>query len=224
MPAVSVIRKAIAGTPLRRTRLHDEKGNITEWGDLAYLPVNLAYVANRIAFGRYPDLPWFTFGMIRRIERILDPGWSAIEFGCGSSTAWIARRVGTLHSIEHDPVWYQKTEDQLATLGIDNVRLELRELDRFTDLSDHEDGSLDFAIVDGQMRDRCMKAVLPKIKRGGYVYLDNSDKDMTIPNGPVRIAEQRLREEVARRGGQIEQHTGLTVGLLSAHEGTLARL
>jgi hypothetical protein len=131
------------------------------------------------------------------------------------STPWYARRVQYLHSVESDPVWYARVAPMLPT----NVRYELRdERIVYTDLSDYEDGSLDFAVIDGDYRGACARAVIPKIRAGGYVFLDNSDKDMTVPRGEVRLAEAALRAAVKQRGGRIEQRTGVAVGLLVANQ------
>ena len=104
------------------------------------------------------------------------------------------------------------------------VRYELRTLDGYADLSDYENGSLDFAVVDGVIRATCVESVLPKLKPGGYLYLDNSDKDMTIPGGDLRIAEDRVREAARVRGGNLEYFTGLTIGTINTHQGLLAKL
>ena len=51
----------------------------------------------------------------------------------------------------------------------------------FRALNDIEDASLDFAIVDGRARTECCMEILPKIKKGGILILDNSERDRYYP-------------------------------------------
>jgi predicted O-methyltransferase YrrM len=104
------------------------------------------------------------------------------------------------------------------------VRYELRDPGGYRDLSEYVDGSLDLVVVDGILRDECVQAAVPKLRPGGWLYLDNTDKDMTIENGSMRRAEAALRSAVRERDGSLEQHTGLTVALFSTHQWMLASL
>jgi hypothetical protein len=217
---MNLLRKIISGGELHISRLHDEKGHIAPLSDLRYLPRNVGYVFERKVFGKLPEMPWFTFTAIGRIEQIIQPTWNMIEFGSGMSTKWFAERVATIHSIESNPTWHARVAPTLPK----NAKYELRARETYADIAEYQDGYFDFAVVDGEVRANCMRSVLPKIKSGGYVYFDNSDKDMTIPGGDCRIAEQLLLAACKARDGKAEHIHGLTVGALSAHEGILAKL
>ena len=73
------------------------------------------------------------------------------------------------------------------------------------------------------MRGRCVTAIIPKIKPGGWVYLDNSDKDAPEAEYGVnlRSAEAALRRMV--KEDDIETFTGFTIGSLNTHQGMLFR-
>jgi hypothetical protein len=214
------LRKVIAGGEQRISRLHDEKGRLMPLSDLRYVPRSVGYIFGRKLADKLPELPWFTFTAIRRIEQIIQPTWKMIEFGSGMSTKWFAERVATIHSIESNPTWYARVAPTLPK----NARYELRAREHYADVSEYQDGHFDFAVVDGEVRADCMRSVLPKIKCGGYIYFDDSDKDMTIPNGDCRIAEQLLIAACEARNGKAEHILGLAVGALAAHEGILAKL
>ena len=216
----NLVRRLVAGDPYRRSRLHDEKGNRIPARELRHLPRSLWWAVRRRVNAKLPEVPWITFDAIARLDELLQPDWRMIEFGSGMSTRWYAERVAALHSIEDNRDWHDRVAPSLPA----NVRYEYREAPAYWDVSDYQDLSLDVAVIDGSHRAECMAAVLPKIKRQGWVYLDNSDKDMTIPNGSVRRAERALREAVATRGGHLEQATGLTVGMLVPNQWTLAQL
>lgn len=217
---MGVLRKIIVADPYRKTRLHDEKGNRVPLTDVWYLPLNSYFTARRLLTGRLAEMPWIAFGAIKRLDALLDSSWSMIEFGSGMSTSWYASRVASVHSVEDDPAWHRRIAPTLP----ENVKYELRIRDNYADLSDYEDESLDFAVVDGILRGECMRAVIPKVRRGGWIYLDNSDKDMTIPDGEVRQAERLLREAVTDRGGDLEEGTGLIVGFMLAAQWQLGRI
>ena len=57
--------------------------------------------------------------------------------------------------------------------GLTNVSLYLRPLEDYANVDDIPDESVDFCVVDGAVRGRCVTAIIPKIKPGGWVYLDN---------------------------------------------------
>ena len=221
---MSLLTKLIAGDNCRKTRFHDEKGNLIPISQLLYLPLNILFLARAKIFKHYPQLPWIPFNVINRMEQILSREWVMLEFGSGMSTLWYARRVKFLYSIEHDACWYRKISREIEKNHLTNVKYELRGLDDYSQLDDLADKSLDFIVVDGAQRSACLTASLHKLKEGGYLYLDNSDKDMTIPNGDIRLSEKILRDAVKQSNGQLWEFTGLTVAMISSHQGMLARL
>ena len=215
------LRKIVCADGFRKTRFHDEKGNLLPPDQLRHLPRNLVYTTRRLATGRLPELPWITFDAIERLSEVLMPGWRMVEFGSGMSTAWYAGRVAQVHTIEDDPFWYRR----VAASAPADVRCELRQGSSYWDLSEYEDGCLDVVVVDGSHRAECVRSALPKLGPGGWLFLDNSDKDMsTGGRGDLRRAEAALFDGVRDRGGHTEQATGLTVGRLIAQQWLLAQL
>ncbi len=141
--------------------------------------------ANLLYQKLHPGDPWLTPPAIRVLDGALERRFWGLEFGSGRSTLWLARRVGRLISVEHDPLWYEKVKKNLAYYEIGNVDYHLVPRDpddappppayvRVADLV--PDGELDFALVDGIYRDLCVLAVLPKLRRGGFVVIDNINR------------------------------------------------
>ena len=112
----------------------------------------------------------------------------------------------------------------MANLDIDNVRLELRSEELYADLSHIDDETLDFAMVDGTDREGCIVSVVPKLKPGGNLYLDNSDKDINRPNGDLRRAEAALHKAITARGGSIRYFSDFSPTNFFVEQGMLARL
>jgi predicted O-methyltransferase YrrM len=145
------------------------------------------YVYNRarqVAYERaHPGDPWLTPAAIRLLEPMLRRNDHGAEFGSGRSTAWFARRVAALTSVEHDKRWHDVVSAGLKAGGISNVDYILAPEDQPTERGGDSayarvalsfpDASLDFALIDGHYRDYSAKFVLPKIRPGGMLVIDN---------------------------------------------------
>lgn len=209
---------------LRKTRFHDEKGNLVDLIGKIYAPLALTTAVLRKVFGYRPKYPSLSFRAIAEIDRLLQPTYRCVEFGSGMSTPWFAARCGFLLSIENNKDWHRRVSAMIDGPRYSHVRYELRDDDRFSDLSGYDDGFFDFALIDGWDRHGCVLSVVPKIKPGGWIYLDNTDKDMTRPNGDLRRAEAALLEAVRERGGTIRYFVDFATGNFFVEQGLLVRL
>jgi len=125
------------------------------------------------------------------LDKWLGRNHVGIEWGTGRSTLWLARRIGRLTSIEHDPAWFERTCRGLDKLSVGRVRILMRETSAqdYAGITDEfEDGGLDFALVDGvsALRDACTLAAISKIREGGLLILDDAQRylplDVVVPN------------------------------------------
>lgn len=220
-----LIQKVISGgSNLRKTRLHDEKGNLIDFQGTLYAPKALATTFLRVAFGYRPHLPWISYRAIQEIERLIQKDWKVIEFGSGMSTLWLAKRCGFLHSVEDNEHWYKKVTIILSQQGIENTRYELRSKDAYSDLTEYNEYYFDLALIDGTNRAGCMRAVVNKIKHGGWIYLDNSDKFANEPDSDFRIAETVLLQAVAERSGKARHFVDFAPAQSFVSQGILAKL
>jgi len=145
------------------------------------------YIDNRIREILYrrahPEAPWLTPAAIRLLATMLRPADRGAEFGSGRSTIWFAARVASLTSVEHDACWHETVSTKLKERGFGNVDCILagedQPIERGGDSAyartalSFADVSLDFALVDGQYRDYSAKYIMPKIKPGGMLIIDN---------------------------------------------------
>jgi predicted O-methyltransferase YrrM len=158
------------------------------------------------------------------VAAILDHDARVVEFGSGMSTLWLARRAGFVLSVEDDAGWHDAVQAKLSRHRLGNVRLELRGERDYADLSGFPDRYFDFALVDGSARHDCVVAALAKLKPGGWLYLDNTDKDMTRPGGDLRRAEAALLDAVDASGGDVRTFVDFAPGNFFVEQGMLARL
>ncbi len=220
-----LIKKVISGgSNLRKTRFHDEKGNLIDFKGLLYAPRAFATNFFRVAFGYRPYLPWISYRAIQEIERLIQKDWKAVEFGSGMSTLWIAKRCKFLYSVEDDEQWYKKVTTILSQQSIGNIRYELRSREAYCDLTEYDDHCFDFALIDGTNRADCMRTAINKIKHGGWIYLDNSDKFASDPNGDLKIAETVLLQAVAERSGKAKYFVDFAPTQSFVSQGILAKL
>jgi predicted O-methyltransferase YrrM len=153
----------------------------------AYSHLTPRYVFNRtrqIFYERtHPDDPWLTPAAVRLLAGLLCPADEGVEFGSGRSTVWFAARVAALTSVEHDVRWHEAVTVRLKDRGLGNVEYVLapedQPMERGGDSAyartalGFSDGALDFALVDGHYRDYSAKFIMPKIRPGGMLIIDN---------------------------------------------------
>lgn len=133
-----------------------------------------------------PDAPWLTPEAIRLLDLMLRPSDVGAEFGSGRSTLWLARRCAHLISIEHDQAWHATVLDALALEGITHVDYRCYPPDEPETNGDQSAyaqaaqslpaGSIDFALIDGVYRDYVTLFLLPKIRLGGILVIDNVNR------------------------------------------------
>jgi predicted O-methyltransferase YrrM len=91
-------------------------------------------------------------------------------------------------SIEDNEQWYLKVSEILEEHGATNVEYKLKNTKEYHILDEYMDGYFDLILIDGTERDKRAKSALAKIREGGYIYPDNTDK-VDDRGGEIRIAE-----------------------------------
>jgi hypothetical protein len=150
------------------------------------------YIADkaRLSFYQWTHLgePWLTPDAIAFLDGWLKRKHHGIEWGAGRSTVWFGERVGGLISVEHDLQWYEHVRSLLQRRRFSNVQLihceavaDGAESMYVAPVNTMRDGSLDFALVDGTFRDICAREVIPKLRSGGLLIIDNIER--YLPSG-----------------------------------------
>lgn len=147
------------------------------------------YFKNRLATLYYekanPNHPWLTRSANEILDSYLIKSDVGLEFGSGRSTAWIARRIGHLTSVEHNYAWAAKVQGILNEATLNNVDYKSIPKDveeeqgndsEYVKVVDAFDtNSLDFCLVDGIYRDFCALKVIDKLRPGGLLVIDNAN-------------------------------------------------
>lgn len=153
------------------------------------------------------ELPWMTFDVIDFLKTHSDINMRVFEYGSGSSTLFWSSRVKEVISIEHDKNWCENVKRLLAEKNRTNVELlfiepqttktiELFSIsDPYKYRTDDEqwksfsfenyvriiekqpDNHFDYIVVDGRARPSCIAASINKVKVGGHLIVDNSERN-----------------------------------------------
>ena len=108
------------------------------------------------------------------LEEIFNLGAEVIEFASGGSSLYIAEKVKSLVTLEHDSVWHEVMQEAIAKEGISNITL-------YFDQDYHknfhcEESSFDVAIVDvweDPRRTSCIETAMNCLRSGGYLIFHN---------------------------------------------------
>jgi len=177
------------------------------------------------------DLPWWTFAAITEADEFLRsrPNSRVFEYGSGASTVWLARRAGSVVSIEHDRDWHAVVCQRLSPYPNAIVKLiepdtkretgYLSEKGRWAGHSfrnyvtaiDQESDAFDLIIIDGRARAACLTHARERLAPGGIILFDNSNR-------------QRYRTAIAASGMVRRRLAGLTACLPYPDETSILRL
>lgn len=153
------------------------------------------------------EQPWITFKAIDFLKKNLKSTDKVFEYGGGGSTLFFAKRVSEVVTVEHIEEWFVILKDTVSKKGIKGwkgnfVKPEKGDLFSPPDISnpDHysaddipskgynyknyasvidayPDKYFDCVLIDGRARPSCVKHAIPKIKKGGYLVLDNTNRE-----------------------------------------------
>ena len=164
------------------------------------------------------ERPWITFKAIDFLSQHLERSHKVFEYGGGGSTLFFLNRVAEVITVEHSREWFDILQKMIHKKGMKNwtgqfVSPEKVDLVLSPDISDpdhytsdddpskgynykayasvidtYPDAYFDCVLVDGRSRPSCIKHALAKIRTGGYLVLDNSDRDYYLSRISKAIA------------------------------------
>jgi hypothetical protein len=150
--------------------------------------------------------PWMCFAAIAFLKKITRQDMRVFEYGSGGSTMFWLSRVQEVISVEHDLSWYKNMRENLDREPSRNVHYILAEpvpdprfgKKRFENPGDfissdpgyagknfeqyaksidpYPDEYFDIIIVDGRARPSCIQQGIPKLKKNGWLVIDNTER------------------------------------------------
>lgn len=120
-------------------------------------------------------LPWFTYSFIDFLQDRLPDGLRIFEYGSGSSTRYFAEHGAEIVSVEHDKSWFEKG----LTNKPESATLIFKDLDQdgeYCRAIHGEEENFDVVIIDGRDRVNCSKQAYNRLKEGGVIIWDDSER------------------------------------------------
>lgn len=144
-------------------------------------------------------LPWLTLSAINWLEDTIKPSWKVFEWGSGASTLYFSRKAKLIVSIEHDNKWYDQISEIIQHENICNLRYSLippvlseheKEFYKSSDnnytnysfvnyckvIEKYSNNYFDLIVIDGRSRPGCIIHAIKKVKKNGYILLDDSER------------------------------------------------
>lgn len=222
-----MLKRLLAGADTRKTRFHDELGNrVSSSRAIRNGPRAIATGVARLALNYRPVRPWISYDAQQVIAAHLTPRSRVLEFGSGMSTVWYAERAGEVVSIENYRPWFDQVQGIINSRKIGNIRYRFAaDFDEYTTIGDKErsDG-FDLIMIDGRVRDRCVRAALDMLRPGGMLYLDNSDKAGGSPSGDIPAARRMLLDFAFAKGASTRLFTDFAPTQLFVQQGLMVTL
>ncbi|MEO6001394.1 MAG: hypothetical protein ABIN89_31370 [Chitinophagaceae bacterium] len=152
------------------------------------------------------EQPWITFPVIALLNQYINSGTRVFEYGGGGSTLFFVNRVKEVITVEHDKEWFgilqnkindKNTQNWTGNLVLPEKKNDLVHLNpsnpkdyfsndgAFADstfksyasyIDKYPDEYFDIVLVDGRARPSCAWHSIAKLKKGGYLIIDNSDR------------------------------------------------
>jgi hypothetical protein len=125
-------------------------------------------------------LPWMNYSFVNFLEGRMSNSHRLFEYGSGFSTAFYAKHVMQVVSVEHDQDWFGHVVKGLPS----NATVLMRKLDQG---SEYEDSFLDYSqdtdivVVDGRRRVKCCEIAFSRLKFDAVVVLDDSYREKYQP-------------------------------------------
>ena len=132
--------------------------------------------------------PWWPYDAVSWVAAHLPAGARVFEYGGGGSTLWLHDRGAAVTVAEHHAGWHRQLAEALPgsvrlllvppqSEGSVTSAVEPGFFDDYVAAIDGEpDGSLDLVIVDGRARVECARRAMPKVKPGGMLLLDDTER------------------------------------------------
>jgi hypothetical protein len=139
------------------------------------------------------ETAWITYGALRHLNRIVGSDSRVLEYGSGGSTLYFATRATEVVSVEHDPHWAQVVADRVGdraeiilapavgepsdSYASTDERYRGMSFREYASVADRfPDGYFDILLIDGRARTSTFAHGRRKVRPGGWIVLDNSDR------------------------------------------------
>jgi len=207
--------KTFRASTLRRSRFHDEKGQfaLRSFADIRDCTSSLGSTALRISVGYRSRRPWIATNAFRHLRARLSKEARVFEWGSGTSTVWYSRRCSEVHSVEDDQFWFERIKEKAPAAYMYHLRGDAY----VNKICEFPLRYFDLISIDGSQRLACFRVAQDRLKVGGTLLIDNTDKDRDTHGDHYQI-DQLLD---ATQNWAIHRFTGWAPGIFFPQETTI---
>lgn len=123
--------------------------------------------------------PWLPFRLIDELDALVGPGARVFEYGGGGSTLWFLDHGASVVTVEHHHDWASRLSDLISVQQW--TLLERSSADDYRDyvgaITEFPLNAFDVVVVDGRERARCAMAALVHVRPGGWLIVDDVDRE-----------------------------------------------
>jgi len=152
-------------------------------------------------------IPWFTYSFIDFLGNRLKQEHDIFEYGSGNSTRYFARRVKSIHSVEHDKSWYE-SGIKYKPLNAELIYCDLDQDGQYCRAAQQSRQRYHIIIVDGRDRVNCCMQSIDALTDDGVIILDDSERSRYNP----------ARLELLGRGFRELSFSGISPGFFYRKE------
>lgn len=116
--------------------------------------------------------PWYTYPAIDFVEPRLEGDFRVFEFGSGHSSLWYSNQVNEVVTVEDSAKWASEMKDRAPSNLTVIHQSDTTEYP--TEVLGH--GEFDIIVIDGRVRQECVKPTLKAISNHGVVILDDFER------------------------------------------------
>lgn len=125
-----------------------------------------------VVFENGKPAPWFNYSFLDFLIPRLNESFLIFEYGLGNSTRYFNSVGQHCYGVEHSESWYTRVLDD----SMDKDNYVLSNDFEYVNTIQKTDRKFDIIIVDGILREECMKMGLNYLSEKGVMILDDSEK------------------------------------------------
>jgi len=152
------------------------------------------------------EMPWLNYLALDYLKNNIRPEYRVFEFGGGGSTLFFCKNVAQVATVEDSAAWFETLQASVSAKGYTNWSGYFYAPEPVTDLrprshvnpNDYKSSAkgwenmtferyartidafpelyFDLILVDGRARPSCIQQALPRLKHGGLLVIDNTER------------------------------------------------
>lgn len=152
------------------------------------------------------ELPWINFLALDFLSQHLKPEYKVFEFGGGGSTLFFCKYTAEVTTVEDHAEWFKTLTETVEKKGYrhwkgffispepvnnsiprshirpSDFKSSVKGLENYSfekyarTIDQYPEGSFDLILVDGRARPSCIRQAIPRLKPGGLLVVDNTER------------------------------------------------